>query len=207
MQEPADITFTRRFADVSRQRPRTIYAGGLSRSFQEQIMTAYTAVHVALSLVGILTGLVVLAGFLTQRWLAAWNTTFLATTALTSATGFGFPFHQLLPSHIIGALSLVVLALAAFALYGRKLAGGWKRAYVITAVVALYFNVFVLVVQLFLKVPSLHAVAPTQTEPPFAIAQIAVLIVFVIALVLACSRASGWSAFAGVAQRPQLRRG
>jgi hypothetical protein len=154
----------------------------------------YTAFHVALSLAGILTGLVALAGLLTRRWLPAWNGVFLATTALTSLTGYGFPFHQLLPSHVIGALSLGVLALAAFALYGRKLAGGWKRAYVFSAVLALYFNVFVLVVQAFLKVPALHALAPTQAEPPFAVAQIVLLFVFVTAVVVACSRASGWTA-------------
>jgi len=158
-------------------------------------MAAYTAVHVALSLVGILTGLVVLAGLLSRRWLPAWNATFLVTTALTSLTGYGFPFHQLLPSHIIGALSLVVLALAAFALYGRKLAGGWKRTYIFSAVLALYFNVFVLVVQAFLKVPALHALAPTQAEPPFAVAQIAVLLIFMVAVVVACWRASGWTAY------------
>lgn len=156
-------------------------------------MGVYTAFHVALSLAGILTGLVVLAGLLTRRWLPLWNGVFLATTALTSVTGYGFPFHQLLPSHIIGALSLAVLALAAFALYGRKLAGGWKRAYVFSAVLALYFNAFVLVVQAFLKVPALHALAPTQAEPPFAVAQIVLLLVFVTAVVVACSRASGWT--------------
>jgi len=148
-------------------------------------MATFTAVHVVLSLVGIATGLVVLFGFLTQRWSTLWNTAFLVTTALTSATGFGFPFEHLLPSHIIGALSLAILALAAFARYARHLAGGWKRTYVVSAVVALYFNVFVLVVQAFLKVPSLHALAPTQTEPPFAIAQIAVLLIFTAAGVAA----------------------
>ena len=158
-------------------------------------MAAYTAVHVALSLVGILTGLVVLAGLLSRRWLPAWNATFLVTTALTSLTGYGFPFHQLLPSHIIGALSLVVLALAAFALYGRKLAGGWKRTYIFSAVLALYFNVFVFVVQAFLKVPALHALAPTQAESPFAVAQIALLLIFMVAVVVACWRASGWTAY------------
>ena len=158
-------------------------------------MDAYTAVHVALSLVGILTGLVVLAGLLTRRWRPVWNATFLATTALTSLTGYGFPVHQLLPSHIIGALSLVVLALAAFALYGRKLAGGWKRAYIFSAVLALYFNVFVLVVQAFLRVPALHALAPTQAEAPFAVAQIAVLLIFMAAVAVACARASGWTAY------------
>jgi hypothetical protein len=151
-------------------------------------MATFTAVHVALSLVGIATGLVALVGFLTQRSLNLWNNTFLLTTALTSATGFGFPFEHLLPSHIIGALSLAVLALAAFARFARHLAGGWNRTYVVAAVVALYFNVFVLVVQAFLKVPALHALAPTQAEPPFAIAQGAVLLMFVAAGIAAFIR-------------------
>jgi hypothetical protein len=156
-------------------------------------MTTFTAVHVALSLIGIATGLVVLAGFLTRRWLNLWNSAFLLTTALTSATGFGFPFDHLLPSHIVGALSLVVLALAAFARYGRHLAGGWKKTYVVSAVVALYFNVFVLVVQAFMKVPALHALAPTQAEPPFAIAQLAVLLIFAAAGTVAVVQSKRWT--------------
>src|SRR6516164_7848169 len=108
-------------------------------------MSTFTAVHVALSLIGIVTGLVVLAGLLSGRWHDTWNVVFLASTVLTSVTGYGFPFEHLLPSHIVGALSLAVLALATFARYGRGLAGGWKRTYVVSAIVALYFNVFVLV--------------------------------------------------------------
>jgi uncharacterized membrane protein len=95
-------------------------------------------------------------------------------------TGFLFPFHKLLPSHILGILSLIALAIAVFARYRRRLAGGWNRAYAISAVIALYFNVFVLVAQLFQKVPALKALAPTQSEPPFKIAQLAVLIIFVL---------------------------
>jgi len=148
-------------------------------------MATFTAVHVVLSLVGIATGLIVLVGFLAQRWSNLWNSVFLVTTALTSATGFGFPFEHLLPSHVVGVLSLAILAVAAFARYARHLAGGWKRTYVVSAVVALYFNVFVLVVQAFLKVPALHDLAPTQAEPPFAIAQIAVLLIFAAAGVAA----------------------
>ena len=142
-------------------------------------MSTFTAVHVALSLAGIASGAIVLFGFLTGRRFDTWNGIFLATTILTSVTGFGFPFERLLPSHVVGALSLLVLALALFARYLRHLAAGWHRAYVIAAVTALYFNVFVLVVQLFLKVPALNALAPTQAEPPFAIAQLAVLVAFV----------------------------
>jgi hypothetical protein len=153
-------------------------------------MAIFTAVHVAFSLIGIVTGLVVLRGFLVGVWKNTWNLAFLTTTALTSATGYGFPFVRLLPSHIVGALSLVALAVATFALYGRRLAGRWKRVYVVGAVVALYFNVFVLVVQSFLKVPSLHALAPTQSEPPFAIVQLAVLVLFVTVGIMAFIRSS-----------------
>jgi hypothetical protein len=105
---------------------------------------------------------------------------FLATTAATSLTGYGFPFDHLLPSHIVGAISLVVLALAIYARYGRHLSGGWRTVYVIGATTALYLNVFVLVVQSFMKVPVLHDLAPTQSEPPFAVAQLAVLILFIV---------------------------
>jgi len=158
-------------------------------------MATFTAIHVVLSLIGIATGLVVLFGFLTRRWSNLWNGVFLVTTALTSATGFAFPFEHLLPSHIIGAVSLAILALAAVAMYARHLVGGWKRTYVVSAVIALYFNVFVLVVQAFLKVPALHTLAPTQAEPPFAIAQIAVLLMFA---------AAGVAAFIQSKQRPSV---
>ena len=103
---------------------------------------------------------------------------FLASTLATSLTGFGFPFERLLPSHIVGAISLVVLAAAIYSRYVRLMEGRWRSIYVVTAVVALYLNVFVLVVQLFLKVPALNALAPTQSEPPFAIAQTIVLLIF-----------------------------
>jgi hypothetical protein len=165
---------------------------GCPASSKGVVMSTFTAVHVVLSLLGIATGLVVLVGFMTQRWLDPWNSAFLVTTALTSATGFGFPFERLLPSHVVGALSLAVLALAAFARYARHLGGGWKRTYVISAVVALYFNVFVLVVQAFLKVPTLHALAPTQTEPPFAIAQLAVLLLFAASGIVAFMQSKRW---------------
>ena len=144
------------------------------------ILTAFTLFHVALSLIGIATGLVALYGMLTSRYLAGWTSWFLITTIATSVTGYFFPVHKLLPSHIVGLISLIVLALACFALYKRNLAGGWRLTYVVTAVIALYLNVFVLVVQSFEKVPSLKALAPTQTEPPFKIAQLTVLILFAI---------------------------
>jgi hypothetical protein len=151
--------------------------------------SSLTAVHVALSLVGIGSGLIVLFGLLAGRWLKGWNALFLATTVATSVTGFGFPSEHLLPSHIVGIISLVVLAVALAALYVGHLAGAWRQIYVVSAVVALYLNVFVLVVQLFLKVPALKAIAPTQKEPPFAIAQIVVLVIFVVLGFLATKRA------------------
>jgi hypothetical protein len=142
-------------------------------------LATFTLVHVAISLAGIGSGLVVALGLLSGKRLDGWTAVFLATTVATSVTGFGFPFDHLLPSHFVGGISLLVLALAIFARYGRGLAGGWRRVYVIAAVVALYLNVFVLVVQLFRRVPVLEALAPTQSEPPFAAAQLAVLALFV----------------------------
>jgi hypothetical protein len=141
-------------------------------------MTPFTIIHVLLSLVGIVTGLVVLAGLLSAKRLDSWTIVFLASTLATSLTGFGFPFERLLPSHIVGAISLVVLAAAIYSRYVRLMEARWRSIYVVTAVVALYLNVFVLVVQLFLKVPALNALAPTQSEPPFAIAQTIVLLIF-----------------------------
>jgi hypothetical protein len=148
----------------------------------------FTLFHVALSLVGIGAGFVVLFGLLARKRLDGWTALFLITTVATSVTGFGFPVPHLLPSHYVGILSLVVLALAIVARYPMHLAGAWRRVYVIGAVVAQYFNVFVLVAQSFQKVPALHALAPTQTEPPFAIAQGAVLILFVVLGTLAAKK-------------------
>ena len=138
----------------------------------------FTLFHVALSLVGIGAGLVVAYGLLTSKRLDGWTKLFLVTTAMTSLTGFLFPVHKFLPSHVVGIVSLIVLTLAILARYRFDLAGGWRRTYAITAVVALYLNVFVLVVQLFMKVPALRAIAPTQSEPPFQVAQLAVLLIF-----------------------------
>ncbi|HEY3204503.1 MAG TPA: hypothetical protein VGL03_12695 [Thermoanaerobaculia bacterium] len=148
----------------------------------------FTAVHVVLSLVGIASGLVVLFGLLAGKRLDRWTALFLATTVATSVTGFGFPFDHLLPSHKVGILSLLVLAVAIVALYVLRLAGVWRRVYVICATVALYLNVFVLVVQLFEKVPALKAAAPTQKEPPFLITQLVVLALFAVLTVLVAIR-------------------
>ena len=151
-------------------------------------LATFTLVHVLISLVGIVSGLLVFYGLLTGRRMDGGTALFLTTTVLTSATGYGFPFTHLLPSHIVGAISLVAVAIAIFARYSRHLAGGWRKTYVISAAIALYLNVFVLVVQLFEKVPALHALAPTQKEPPFAIAQLLVMLLFIVLTVFAVKR-------------------
>ena len=142
-------------------------------------LSTFTILHTAISLVGIVSGVVVVFGLLSGKRLDGWTALFLLTTVLTSVTGFMFPFDHLLPSHKVGMISLVVLAFALVARYSIRLAGGWRRTYVLTAVMALYLNVFVLVVQSFLKVPALHALAPTQQEPPFLVAQLIVLAIFI----------------------------
>ncbi len=142
-------------------------------------LSTFTLLHVIISLAGIGSGFIVLYGLLSGKRLDGWTAIFLTTTVLTSVTGFLFPFEKLLPSHILGILSLIVLAIAIWARYGKHLAGGWRGIYVVTAAIALYFNCFVAVVQAFAKIPSLHALAPTQTEAPFAIAQFVVLAIFV----------------------------
>lgn len=141
-------------------------------------LSALTTLHVVISLVGIATGLVVAAGMLRGAAAPGWVAAFLATTILTSVTGFLFPFAQLLPSHIFGVLSLVALAVAVLAFYGRHLAGPWRRAWVASALFALYLNCFVAVVQAFQKLAILQPLAPTQSEPPFAVAQLALLAAF-----------------------------
>ena len=113
---------------------------------------------------------------------------FLATTAATSLTGFGFPFERLLPSHVVGIISLVALAPAIYGRYARRLAGAWRPAYVIGAILGLYLNVFVAIVQSFLKVPALKSLAPTQSEPPFKITQLVVLALFLAAGAVAVIR-------------------
>ncbi len=152
------------------------------------ILTTLTLVHVLISLVGIVSGIVVAFGLLTRRRLDGWTALFLATTVATSVTGFFFPVHQFLPSHGVGIVSLIVLPAAMFARYRRHLAGHWRVVYVITAMLALYLNVFVLVVQSFLKVPALHALAPKQSEPPFAVTQLVVLGLFAAITVIAAAR-------------------
>jgi hypothetical protein len=149
----------------------------------------FTQIHVAISLIGILTGLVVMQGLLASRRYPAMTAVFLLFTVLTSVTGYFFHRAHILPSHIVGAISLVVLALAIAALYAFHLRGAWRAVYVVTAVLAEYLNVFVLIVQSFLKIPALHALAPTQTsEPAFVGAQGAALLVFLVIGVLSLRR-------------------
>jgi hypothetical protein len=151
-------------------------------------MNAFTVFHVVLSLVGIAAGFVVVFGLLAAKRLPGWTAVFLWTTVLTSATGFMFPVHHLLPSHIVGTISLIALALAIYALYLRKLAGGWRNVYVIDTVIAQYLNFFVLLVQLFQNVPALKALAPTQSEAPFKVTQLVTLVVFVVLATFAARR-------------------
>ena len=151
-------------------------------------MSATLVFHVVISLVGIASGFVVAYGFLKAWRLDRWNDLFLATTIITSLSGFLLPAAKILPSHILAVLSLIVLAVSVYARYSKHLAGGWRTGYVVTALVAQYFNVFVLVVQSFQKIPALRALAPTQSEPPFGVVQLAVLVAFIVLGVLSVLR-------------------
>jgi hypothetical protein len=151
-------------------------------------LSTFVTVHVIISLIGIAAGIIVMFGMLGSNRMPGLTAIFLLFTILTNATGFLIPplvSEKLLPSHIIGALSLVLLAVACFALYGQKLSGRWRLTYVLTALISLYFNVFVLVIQSFLKIPVLHALAPSvpPSGPPFAIVQGVVLVFFVIVII------------------------
>ncbi len=148
-------------------------------------LSAVTAIHVVISLIAIVAGFIVMFGMLSSKPMPGLTAIFLLFTILTSVTGFMFPFEKLLPSHILGVLSLVLLAIACLALYGMRVAGPWRPVYVVTALVSLYLNVFVLVIQAFLKIPALHAEAPGN--PPdgasFDVAQGLVLLFFVVMIV------------------------
>ena len=148
-------------------------------------LAIFTDVHVAISLIGIVTGLLVLFGMMAGRWLAKLNGAFLLSTILTSVTGFMFPFTALGPPHIVGGISLVVLAIALLAVYRFRLAGKSRWVYVVSAILALYLNVFVAVVQIFLKIPYFNALAPTQAETPFQVAQSVVLAAFIVMAIVA----------------------
>ncbi len=139
-------------------------------------MSLFTQVHVALSLVGIVAGIAAVLAHLAGRLAPAWTALFLATTALTVATGFAFPTGGLTPAQIFGIIATPALLLAAYALYARRLAGPWRPAYVVAAVFALYLNCFVLIAQSFQKLPPLQALAPTQSEAPFLVAQLVLLV-------------------------------
>jgi len=142
-------------------------------------LVTLTWVHVLLSLVGLAAGFVVLWGLLSSRRFDGWTVLFLSTTIATSVSGFLFPVNHVTPGHILGIVSLVALTLAVLARYQRQLFGPWRAAYVLSAVAAQYLNFLVLIVQLYLKVPALKELAPTQTEPVFIATQLAALGAFV----------------------------
>ena len=139
---------------------------------------AFTLLHVAISLIAIGSGLIAVGGMFASRRLPVTTALFLLTTILTSVGGFFFPIHGFTPGLGVGGVSCVTLAIALFAYYGKRLAGGWRWIYVITAIASLYFNVFVLIAQSFVKVAALAALAPTQSDPPFVVTQAAVLAIF-----------------------------
>lgn len=150
--------------------------------------SAFTTVHVIISLVAIATGCIVTYGMLRNDRMDGWTAVYLLMTALTSITGFMFPFAQFQPSHAFGFISLALLVPTLLGRYVYDLAGAWRWIYAVGAVILLYLNVFVLVVQLFLKVPAVHALAPTQAEPPFAIAQGVTLVIFALLTYLTARR-------------------
>jgi hypothetical protein len=154
-------------------------------------LSTFTIVHVVISLIGIASGLVVMFGLLVARKLNRWSALFLISTVATSVTGFFFPFHGITPAIVVGLISLIVLAVAIVARYVRHFAGAWRWIYVVTVMIALYLNVFVLIVQLFQKVPALKMLAPTQSEPPFAVTQLVVLVVFVVLTLMAAVKFRG----------------
>lgn len=143
-------------------------------------LVQFTYLHVFLSLVGLGAGIFIAYGLLTSQKLSILTSLFLVTTIATSLTGFLFPFNGVTPGIILGILSMIVLVLAIVALYVKKLAGPWRGTYVISAMLAYYFNFFVLVAQSFAKVPALHSIAPTQASPGFGLTQAAVLVIFIL---------------------------
>src|SRR6202795_959904 len=148
-------------------------------------LSAFTTLHVVISLIAIVAGIIVMFGMLGSNKMPGLTAIYLLFTILTSATGFLFPFEKLLPSHIIGILSLVLLAIACIALYGMKLSGAWRWIYAVTAMIALYFNIFVLIIQSFLKIPALTVLAPGNppSGPAFAVVQGLVLLFFVLVII------------------------
>jgi hypothetical protein len=145
-------------------------------------LSTFTTVHVIISLIAIVAGIIVMFGMLGSNRMPGLTAIFLLFTILTSATGFLFPFNGVTPGIIIGILSLLLLAIACIALYGMKLSGAWRWIYVLTALISLYCNVFVLAIQSFLKIPALTALAPGNppSGPVFAVVQGVVLVLFVL---------------------------
>jgi hypothetical protein len=139
----------------------------------------FTLIHVVICVIAMIAGLVVVGGMFANARLEGWTKLFLTTTVLVSVTGFGFPFTRVLPPHIVGALSLVILAVCIYARYAKRMEGSWRAVYVVTAVAALYLNVFVLVTQLFTKTPPIAQIASTPQDAPFAITQALVLLLFI----------------------------
>jgi hypothetical protein len=146
-------------------------------------MSTFTTIHVIISLIGIAAGLVVVYGFLAGLRLPSWNWVFLVFTILTSVTGFFFPFHGIDPAIVVGIISLVVLAVAVLA-WQKK----WTKTYIVTAIIAEFFNVFVLIVQSFMKIAPLHELAPKGTEPITNVAKVLALVLFVVAAWVAIRR-------------------
>jgi hypothetical protein len=139
------------------------------------ILQIYTIIHTLISLIAIFTGFLVLFGLLSAKLFDGWTKWFLITAVATTLTGFFFPFHGLTPAIVLGIISLPILVITITARYPKRLAGAWRWIYVIGAVMSLYFNLFVLVVQSFEKIPGLHAMAPTQSESPVKVTQLIVL--------------------------------
>jgi hypothetical protein len=152
------------------------------------ILHIYTIIHTFISLVGIFTGFVVLFGLLAGKRLDGWTKWLLITMVATSVTGFFFPFHGFTPTIAFGIISLFIPAIAIYARYPKRLAGAWRWIYVVSVLIALYLNVFVLIVQTFQKVPALKAIAPTQSEPPFAITQLIALSLFIVLTIIGIIR-------------------
>lgn len=151
-------------------------------------LAAFTVLHLIISMIAIGLGFIVAGGLLASNRMPGWTLWFLVLTILTNATGFLFPFTKILPSHVVAIISLVLLAVAVYALYGKDLSGVWRAVYVVTAMLALWFNVFVLIAQSFQKVALLNVYAPTGAEPPFAITQGIVLVFFIGLIILGIKR-------------------
>jgi hypothetical protein len=152
-------------------------------------MPPLTLVHVIISLIGIASGFIVIFGMFAGKRLDGWTAVFLVFTILTSVTGFVFfPFEKVTPGIILGVLSLILLAVAVYARYPAKMTGGWRSAYVVTAILAQWFNVFVLIAQIFQKIPAAKTLAPTPNAPAFLIVQTIVMILFIVLIVMAVKK-------------------